>query len=60
MAITKAHFMSVQPKLRKIVGAREFLNLVTYKRDTIISSKIIYPKLGSKGLGKFVVELKSK
>lgn len=43
-------------KIVRVVDAKEFVRLVTEKRDTIKDSKIIYPKVGSKSMGKFMVE----
>jgi|GEM_PF-3145205 len=47
----------ISNKIVKVVSAKEFLRIMTQERDTVMSSRIIYPELGSCGLGKFVVEI---
>jgi len=47
----------ISNKIVRVVGAKEFLRIMTQERDTVISSRILYPELGSGSLGKFVVEI---
>ncbi len=42
-------------KIEKLLDAEEFLQLINSKRDLIIKSRIVLPKLGQRGLGKFKV-----
>jgi hypothetical protein len=48
----------INVSLRRIVSARRFLQLVQNERGAIESSKFIPPRLGSNGLGKFLVTYK--
>lgn len=42
-------------KIEKYVGAKEFLQLIKNKRNIILQSRIVLPKLGHTGLGGFKV-----
>lgn len=52
----KVKFSAGKPTVHKIMDAQEFIDLVQHNRSKIKSAKILLPKLGSKGLGKFLVE----
>lgn len=50
-------FRNYKTSITKVMEADEFLQFVSENRERIKSSRIILPKLGGKGLGKFLVEL---
>lgn len=49
-------FKEFKTSITKVMDAEEFLRFVSEHRDRIISSRLILPKLGSEGFGKFLVE----
>lgn len=56
---TKVHFkqkVEILPNKRIVVSPKRLLNLIEQKPREIEKIKFINPKLGSKSLGKFVVE----
>lgn len=57
MRIKKLAMTTYSTRIVKIVDAAHFLKLVSENKEAIKSSKIVYPKIGSKGLGMFRVEL---
>lgn len=49
-------FTEFKTSITKEMDAEEFLQFVSEHKDRIISSRLILPKLGSNGFGKFIVE----
>jgi hypothetical protein len=52
-----AKFRKYKTSITKVMDADEFLRFISENKEKIKSSRVILPKLGSTGLGKFLVEL---
>jgi len=48
--------VEILPNKKSIVSARKVLNLIERKPEKIENIKFVYPKIGSRSLGKFIVE----
>jgi len=58
MDIKETNKSHLSGRVEKVVGAKEFLKIISSQRDRISSSEVLLPKLGSNGLGKFKVVYK--